>query len=199
MQIIACALIGYLLGALNPAALLAKLKKENLREQGTGNLGATNTMLIMGKRYGALVMLFDIIKAVVAVKLAESCFSGLKVAGMIAGLSAVVGHVFPFYLKFKGGKGLAAFGGLILAYNPGLFLAALSISVVLMLIVNYSYIMPFFGSVIFPVYVALDSHDLTMILLATAASVLVFVMHFENFLKARRGEDRKIRDFLKRK
>lgn len=113
--------IGYLLGTLSPAALFAKLKKVNLRKRGTGNLGATNTTMVLGKQYGALVMILDIGKAFLACKLAELLFPELAVAGLLAGAAAVVGHIYPFYMKFKGGKGLAAFGGMILAYNPWMF------------------------------------------------------------------------------
>lgn len=63
LKFILCILIGYLLESLSPAAFFAKIKKQNLREQGSGNLGATNTFLIIGKKYGVIVMLFDVLKA----------------------------------------------------------------------------------------------------------------------------------------
>lgn len=122
MAYIFSVIIGYLLGCLSPAALISKIKRKNLRKNGTGNLGATNVMLNFGKRFGALVMLFDIFKAFAAYKLAELLFPSAAFVGIAAGFAAVVGHVFPFYMKFKGGKGLAAFAGMVLAYNPWLFL-----------------------------------------------------------------------------
>ena len=133
MKILLCILIGYLIGSLNPAALLSKLKKKDLRKQGTGNLGATNTMIVLGKGYGALVMLFDVAKAFASVKLAQLLFADLAVAGILAGSAAVIGHIYPFYLKFQGGKGLAAFGGMILAVDPLLFIILLVIALTLCL------------------------------------------------------------------
>lgn len=102
MEIGICIIMGYLIGTLSPAALFAKLKNANLRENGTGNLGATNALLVMGRVYGVLVMVLDILKAFIAFRLAAKLFPAIKVAGMIAGLAAIIGHIFPFYMNFKG-------------------------------------------------------------------------------------------------
>lgn len=100
MKYLISLLLCYGLGSLNPAALLSKVKKQDLRTQGTHNLGASNTMLVMGKKWGALVMLFDIFKAFFSVKLAKWLFPQLYAVALVAGLGAVLGHVFPFYLGF---------------------------------------------------------------------------------------------------
>lgn len=197
MKILYCLIIGYLLGSLSPSALISKLKKKNLRECGTKNLGATNTMLTFGKWYGLFVMLFDISKAYAAVKLAGMFFPALAVSGVLAGSAAVVGHVYPFYLRFKGGKGLAAFGGLVLGLDPLLFLILLVIALILMLIINYSVAMPMSAAVLFPVLYGIHSRDIIGALILTAVSVLIIYKHFSNIYKARRGEDVKIREFVK--
>ena len=199
MEIAFSLIIGYLLGSLNPAALLSKLKNINFREQGTRNLGASNTLLILGKKYGALVMLFDIIKAVIAANLAKWLFPKLALASLLAGCAAVVGHIFPFYLGFRGGKGLAAFGGLVLAYDPAMFLFLLVLGIVLMLIVNYSFILPMSAAFLFPFLALYKSQQVEVFLLTLAASVLVIIKHWSNIGKARRGEEMKIREFIKEK
>lgn len=198
MEIVFSIVIGYLLGSLSPAALFSKLKKKNLRKQGTGNLGATNTMLVLGKRYGALVMLFDIAKAFVSVKLAQILFPYLAVAGVVAGAAAVVGHIFPFYLKFKGGKGLAAFGGFVLAVDPLLFLILLVIALVFMFIINYSAAMPISAGILFPVLYAIRAGDIAASLIVALVSILVIAEHLPNVFKAIRGEDIKIREYVKK-
>lgn len=198
MEIVFSIVVGYLLGSLSPAALFSKLKKKNLRKQGTGNLGATNTMLVLGKRYGALVMLFDIAKAFVSVKLAQILFPYLAVAGVVAGAAAVVGHIFPFYLKFKGGKGLAAFGGFVLAVDSLLFLILLVIALVLMFIINYSAAMPISAGILFPVLYAIRAGDIAASLIVALVSILVIVEHLPNVFKAIRGEDIKIREYVKK-
>ncbi|MBQ7338162.1 MAG: glycerol-3-phosphate acyltransferase [Clostridia bacterium] len=198
-KVVLSLLIAYLLGSINPAAIVAKFKKKNLREEGTKNLGATNTMMVMGKKWGALVMAFDIAKAYLAVKIAELLVPATAAVAMASGFFAIVGHCFPFHMKFKGGKGLAAFGGVVLAYSPGLFLFLLSTAVILILIVNYSFIMPFYASVAFPLHVALHTDSVVAVLFAFAASLLIFVKHFGNFKKACRGEDVKVREYIRTK
>lgn len=197
MNILGSLILGYLLGSLSPAALFGKLKKEDLRHQGTGNLGATNAMLILGKGYGAAVMLFDIIKAYVAVKLAERLFPAFALAGLLSGSAAVVGHVYPFYMKFKGGKGLAAYGGMVLGVDPLLFLILLIIALTFMFIVNYSVAVPMSAGVLFPILYALRGAQIAGTVIATAVSVLIICKHFSNIGKARRGEDNKIREYVK--
>lgn len=197
IKILISLIIGYLLGTLSPAALFAKLKKVNLRKRGTGNLGATNTTMVLGKQYGALVMIIDIGKAFFACKLAELLFPELAVAGLLAGAAAVVGHIFPFYMKFKGGKGLAAFGGMILAYNPWMFLGLLVGGIVLMFLVNYAIVLPLLAAVLFPALVAVTSHDIIAVVICVATSILIIVKHWSIFGRIRRGEDTKVRDFLK--
>lgn len=190
-------LVGYLLGSLSPSALLAKVKKVNLKAEGTKNLGASNTMLVMGKVYGALVMVFDIAKGYAASKIAKVLFPGLALASLLAGLGAVIGHVFPFYLKFKGGKGLAAFGGMVMAYNPWYFVALLCFGLILMVIANCSYVMPMSAATLFPILVLLHSGNLSFTLLALAASVLIVIKHWSNIEKGRSGKDLHIRNFIK--
>jgi glycerol-3-phosphate acyltransferase PlsY len=193
MQIVLSLLIGYLLGSLSPSALLSKLKNVNFRENGSKNLGASNTMLLLGKGYGALVMVIDIAKAFLAAVICRHLFPELAVAGMLAAFAAEVGHIFPFYMKFKGGKGLAAFGGLVLFYNGWMFLALLVLGVILMLIFNCSWVMPMSASVLFVIMVALDSRNLTVTAIALAAAVLIVIKHWSNIEKARSGKEVDIR------
>lgn len=197
MKSVISLLIGYYLGSLNPAALIARVKNEDLRQQGTGNLGASNTMLVFGKVPGFLVMAFDMAKGWCASKLAAMLFPQVRVAGLLAGLGAVTGHVFPFYLKFKGGKGLAAFGGMVLAYDPGMFLVLLIFGCALVLVVNYSAVLPISAGILYPFLTALQSGDIWMFLIALAASLLIICKHAGNLVKGYRGEDIDIRAFLK--
>ena len=199
MKICLCLMLGYLLGSLSPSALIAKLKHKNLREHGTKNLGATNTSLIFGKKFGVVVMIFDIFKGFLAFKIPSLILPEVKWLSMASGLAAVIGHCFPFYLKFKGGKGLASFGGMILAYNPLLFAFLLVSTIVLLLIVNHSFIMPFYAAITFVIFVMIKEQSLPLILFAFLASLLLIIKHFGNMIKAIRGEDTKIRSYIKNK
>lgn len=197
MNILICILMGYLLGSLNPAAFISKVKKTNLRDEGTGNLGATNTMIVFGKGFGALVMAFDIAKAFCVVKLAQLLFPAVPIAGIVTGGAAVAGHVWPFYMKFKGGKGLASFGGMILALDPKLFLFLLAIACASMVIFNYTVAMPFSAAILFPVLYGLRTADALAFTLATLISALIIGKHFGNFKKALRDDDVRIREYIK--
>ena len=98
-------LIGYLLGSLNLALLLARLKGVDIRAGGSGNPGASNAVTLMGWKAGALVALHDIGKGILAVWLCTRLFPALPYCGAAAGVACVLGHIFPFYTRFRGGKG----------------------------------------------------------------------------------------------
>ena len=118
--------LGYFVGCINPAAWLGKKKHVNLKETGTKNLGATNTAMVLGRKAGVFVLLFDILKSFFVAKAAKLIFPHLVCAGYLAAIGAILGHCFPVFLHFQGGKGLAAFGGMILYYNPRVFLIIIS-------------------------------------------------------------------------
>ncbi len=198
MKTLSCVILGYLLGSINPALIISKIKKKNIRKTGTGNLGATNTMLNFGKGLGMLVMIFDIFKAALAVKAARFFCPTLPLAGLLAGGSAVLGHIFPFYLNFKGGKGLASFGGLVLALDPMVFLALLVLGLTLMFIVNYSYVMPFSAGALFPILYGIRTGSTAVFMISAFIGGLVIYKHYENRGKAKRGEDIKIREMFKK-
>ncbi len=190
-------LLGYALGSINPAALISKLKKQNLRNMGTGNLGATNTALNFGKVWGAFVMLFDIAKSAGAVFLAKLLFPETALlSGLLAGGAAVVGHIFPFYMKFKGGKGLAAYGGMIFAFSPDIFIFLLCLGILCMIVFKRGVALTLSAAILFPSLAAFKYSNVTIALLAALVSIALILRHADNIMKARRGEDLGIRDFF---
>ena len=181
--------LGYLVGCINPAAWIAKMKHVNLKEEGTGNLGATNTAYVMGKKAGYFVLFFDIFKSFLSYKIAKWLFPKLLIAGIIASIGCILGHCFPVTMHFQGGKGLAAFGGLILAYKPWMFAVIVTTGLVLMFICNTGVIAPFMGCVMFPALVYFSSHNWMDTLAVLLASAIIFATHLSNFRMARRKED----------
>ncbi len=198
MRIFLSLCLGYFLGCISPSHILEKIKHENFREKGTKNLGATNAMIILGKNYGALVMIIDLLKSFVAVKIAKTVLPELPFAWLLSGAFAVVGHIFPFYLKFRGGKGLASFGGVILAYDVFTFSILLIISLVCMFLFNYGTAMPFSASLLFPLFVLMRKGDSLCFLISVLLGGLVIFKHWQNLKKAFRGEDMKVREYIKR-
>lgn len=197
MELLSSAVIGYGLGCLSPAALISKLKNIDLRTKGTKNLGGSNTMLVIGRAWGILVMLLDILKAYFAVKIAKWLFPQVTIAQLVAGLFAVIGHVFPFYLGFKGGKGLAAFGGLILAFDPWIFLNLLVVGLILMFATNASVAVPLSAGTLFPILVGFKYKSILYTGLCAASGLLIVVKHWGNLKRIRAGKDLDIRSFFK--
>lgn len=191
-------ILGYLLGMLSPAKLISKRKNKDLKENGTGNLGATNTMLVFGLRYGIFVMVFDICKAIAAVKLANWLFPKTVLSGLLAGCGAVVGHIYPFYLQFKGGKGIAALAGLILAFDPLMFPVLLIIGIILALLTDYAVACPISAALLFPVLEGIRTQSLLVFLVLLSLGVLIVVRHLDNLKRIRNGEEIHVRAYFSR-
>lgn len=130
-------LAGYLLGCSNMAFYLEKLMKKSLRNAGSRNLGASNAVILLGWKAGVLVGIHDIGKALLAVYLTRWLLPDLEYAPVAAGVACVLGHIFPFYLKFKGGKGFASYIGAIFALNWKVTLVILVLFVLVTLITDY--------------------------------------------------------------
>lgn len=195
MEVMLSAAIGYGLGQLSPAALISTLKKKDLREQGTGNLGATNTFLVFGKAYGIAVMIFDVLKAYFAIQIAKNLFPLLKIAGLVAGCFAVIGHIFPAYLEFRGGKGVATFAGLILAYDVKVLLIILFIAIVVMVVTDFGTWGPVSAAVLFPAWLLFKVKSLVVFGGVAAVGGLVIYKHKDNFARAKKGDEILVREF----
>lgn len=197
MEYIICIILGYLLGCINPSYIFSKMKHIDLRTRGTNNLGATNAFMIMGKVSGSLVLAFDILKAFLAVKLAFILFPEFILAGVIAGIAAVFGHIFPFYIKFKGGKGVASLGGLVLGLDWKCFVFLLLIGVILAIIFNWGCAIPFSASILFPLLYSAKIHSLAGFFILAAGCICIIYKHMENLRRINDGKELPVRDFLK--
>lgn len=119
---IICILIGYAIGLFQTGYIYGKTQHIDIREHGSGNAGTTNTLRTLGFKAGAITFAGDCGKAILAIFISWLIFhaqypEGIKLLGMYAGLGAVLGHNYPFYMKFKGGKGIACTTGVILAFH----------------------------------------------------------------------------------
>ncbi|MDE5938390.1 MAG: glycerol-3-phosphate 1-O-acyltransferase PlsY [Lachnospiraceae bacterium] len=123
MERIFCLLIGYVFGLFQTAYIYGRLHGIDIRNYGSGNAGTTNTLRVFGTKAGLLVLLGDIMKCILAVVITGVIFGSshpdmVYLLKMYTAAGAIIGHNFPFYLKFKGGKGIAATAGLILSFHP---------------------------------------------------------------------------------
>lgn len=125
MERLICVAIGYLFGLFQTGYIYGMINHVDIRKHGSGNAGTTNALRTLGWKAGVITFIGDCLKCVLAVVLVRFIFIQdirVELYAMYTGLGAVLGHNFPFYLKFKGGKGIASTAGLILAVNPVMFL-----------------------------------------------------------------------------
>jgi glycerol-3-phosphate acyltransferase PlsY len=179
------------------AYYISRYQKKDIQANGTGNLGASNATILLGWKAGVTVALHDIGKAAIAVLLAKGLFPGLEFAGAAAGVAAVLGHIFPFYLKFKGGKGLASFWGMTLALNWKLGLIAALVILLATIITDYIVIGTFSTIALVPSYTGLITHNWIMALIIAVASLVIFCKHWENIGRLIRREEIGLRSTIR--
>lgn len=180
LQMVQSVLLGYVLGCINPAIMVSKLKGVNIRNTAYGNPGATNVFMNIGKLLGIFVMLFDVSKAFLAVRLAGKFFPMLRCSRILGGVGAMLGHMFPVTLRFKGGKGTACLGGTILGLNPWLFPVVLALGCVVFLMTGYICTLPMAAAALFPLVYGFASHDFVAGLLLAVSCGAMFWKHQEN-------------------
>ena len=206
MERFICVAIGYLFGLFQTAFIYGKMHGIDIREHGSGNAGTTNTLRVLGTKAGLIVLAGDIIKCILAIVICGAVFGSkhpdeIYLLKLYAAAGAILGHNFPFYLNFKGGKGIAATAGLILSFHPAL----IPVGVVL-----------FFGAFLTTHYVSLGSllvyaglmiqmvvmgqmgffHTSQAILnemyiITALLTILAYYKHRENIGRLIRGEERK--------
>lgn len=192
MNYLYCALSGYLVGTINPSYFLAKRKGINIKKSGSGNAGASNALILLGKLTGVFCALFDIAKAAFVIWLMSRIFPKLAYVFAVTGVCCTLGHIFPFYMKFKGGKGLACLGGMILAFDWRVFLIMLSCAVVLALATNYICFVPITASIAFPIVYFFMRDDAIGALILCVVTVVIFFKHIENIKRIRKGSEMRI-------
>ena len=180
MEFIIAAIVGYLFGCINPATVIAKIKKVDIRNMGSKNPGASNVFITVGVGYGVIVGISDILKSFLAAQIIFWATGGNFFASVFAGAMAVFGHNYPFLLKFNGGKGFAPFLGLVLFYDWKLFLALVVIIAAIILIIDYISVATFSLTAFMPVYVFF-TYELKFVALAfLLVAVTIWIRHRQN-------------------
>lgn len=215
MERIICLAIGYAFGLFQTAYIYGKMHGIDIRQHGSGNAGTTNTLRVLGTKAGLIVFAGDVLKCIFAVVISGLVFGKshpemIYLLKLYAAAGAILGHNFPFYLGFKGGKGIAATAGLILSFHP----AFLPVGVIM-----------FFGAFLTTHYVSLGSllvyaafmiqivlsgqlglfpgmsqmHLIEMYIIAAFLTVMAYYKHRENIKRLIKGEERKTYLFKKNK
>lgn len=189
------ALVAYALGNINPAIIFGKINHVDIRKEGSGNAGMTNTIRVLGLGWGIGVFVVDVLKAFIAVKIAFMLSGGNKDAQFILGICAfagvVLGHCYPALYGFKGGKGVASSLGAALALNWQSALAAAAVAGVLFLVSGKRMSIASIGAVItYPVFVYFFADDKRFVFFAIAAVLFLIIQHAANIQRIAKGEEK---------
>ncbi len=207
MQEIVLIFIAYLIGSIPTAVLVSKyFFGIDIRDYGSGNAGATNTFRVLGTRWGAFVMAVDIMKGVLASFLYLLLPYYLtnewdRTNFMIGlGLSAVVGHIFPIWANFKGGKGVATLLGMVLAIQPLVALCVLAVFLLVLYLTRFVSLSSILASMAFPLFILVVFNEPEPLyrVFAIAVALMVILTHQKNISRLLQGNESKARIFKRR-
>ncbi len=197
MEYILVMILAYVLGSSSMTYYLGKLNHIDVQNRGSGNLGASNATVLMGWGAGVLVAVHDVGKGFLAVFLAQGIFPEAQALGPVAGVACVLGHMFPFYLKGRGGKSLASFMGMTWALDWRLALGALILLVVMTLVTDYIALGTLAVCLTVPVGLWLLTGQVLPSLILLVATAVMVVKHLENLRRIRSGQEIGLKSTIK--
>ena len=180
MDVLLCGVLGYSFGCFNPAQLLASRRGIDIRKEGSKNAGASNVVLLMGKKAGLITAITDILKAYLAAVIAAMLVPACAVAKEVAAIFCVLGHMFPVTMEFKGGKGLACMAGGVLAYNHRLFFLLAVVEITFALLMDYIVAITISLAILLPALYLWTKKNLRVGLLMGLVGGVVLYKHREN-------------------
>lgn len=203
MNILILLIFAYLLGSIPTAVWVSKkIYGLDIREHGSGNAGATNTFRVLGKKAGIGVMLVDMLKGLAAVQLSR--LSGLDWGSVQIvnlqiglGLCAVIGHIFPIWAGFRGGKGIATLFGMILAIHPIVAVSLIAVFLLMLFLTRYVSLSSMAASIAFPVLILFifkeQAPEMSYKLFAIATACMVVLTHHKNISRLIAGNESKVK------
>ena len=198
MERLACIAIGYVCGLFQTAYILGKIYHIDIRKQGSGNLGSTNVLRTLGKKAGALNLLCDCLKCIVAILIVRAVFADsygdiLPLLSLYAAAGCILGHNFPFYLNFKGGKGFASFLGMSLGIHWKYFIV-IGICIILITLITKYIVLATMATVIsYPVFIAFDTNNWIIVTMVALLSGIIIIKHYKNLIRIAIGEEFKFK------
>jgi acyl phosphate:glycerol-3-phosphate acyltransferase len=183
----------YLIGAIPFGLLISKAAGVDVRREGSCNIGATNVSRVLGKKLGLLTLICDVAKGYLPMLLAglylpegETCRQIVSLCGVMA----VIGHMFPVYLLFKGGKGVATGLGVFLFFSPPAIAVSLAIFIAAVACTGFVSVGSLLASALAPLWIWLFGGDGTTVLAAAGIAALIWIKHWENIGRLFRGEEK---------
>lgn len=200
-------ILAYLIGSI-PSSLIVSRSQFNIdiRDYGSGNAGATNTFRVLGSKWGTLVMIMDMLKGLIAVKLSlllpyyidnEFERTNFQIG---LGLAAVLGHIFPIWAEFRGGKGVATLFGLIISISPWTALSCVGVFLLVLYLTRFVSLSSILASMAFPVFilVVFNVDNIAYRIFAIAVALLVVMTHQKNIGRLLSGSESKVPIFKNR-
>jgi acyl phosphate:glycerol-3-phosphate acyltransferase len=201
-------LIAYLLGSFPSAILIGKIfYKIDVREFGSGNAGATNTFRVLGKKAGLPVLFLDVLKGFLSVNLITFLdvipfsIDGIFELQLTFGIAAVIGHLFPVFTGFRGGKGIATLLGILIGIHPTAAICSSLVFIIIFLIFKFVSLASIIASLSFPIliYLLSDSTPNSLIIFSIFVPVVSLITHQKNIERLVRGEETKAKILKKKK
>ena len=188
----------YLLGNINPALIVAKLRRGiDIRDFNSKNAGATNTVMTVGFRWGIVVMILDILKGTIPVIVARAFFEDQPLIWVLSGFFAILGHVFPLLYKFKGGKGTATYAGLLFGIQPLFGLVVFVLFFVILIITDYIVISTIFSVILVPIYIYIfTDFGIYPVIVMILIALISISKHMENLKRIAEGKELSFRKYL---
>jgi acyl phosphate:glycerol-3-phosphate acyltransferase len=200
MKELALVILAYLIGSVPTSVWISRsMFNIDIRDYGSGNAGATNTFRVLGSRWGTVVMLIDLLKGLLAVKLAfilpfyaENDFARTNFQ-IGLGLAAVLGHIFPIWADFRGGKGVATLLGLVIGISPISALSCVGVFLLVFYLTRFVSLSSILASMAFPVFILViyNVHNPTYRIFAIAVAALVILTHQKNISRLLAGSESK--------
>lgn len=193
MSLVIAAVIAYLVGAIPTGLIVGRVVRGvDVREHGSGNIGATNVMRVLGRKLGTVVLFLDVLKGLVPVALLPPIFAFRPPASgaeLVIGAAAVLGHVFPVYLGFRGGKGVATALGVFLALAPWPMLLVLAVGLTVIGVTGYVSAGSLTGAILIPVVLYFSRVDDLVVLVGVLMALMVVVRHRANISRIFAGKE----------
>jgi glycerol-3-phosphate acyltransferase PlsY len=184
-------ILSFLMGSIPTGLLIAKTKGIDLRKVGSGNIGATNVLRAVGKEAALFTLIGDIAKGAIPVAIGKFLGLGIFDAGIL-GLSAILGHNFSLFLKFKGGKGVATSIGVLLAFSPHVALLTITLWLLTARWTRYSSLSALIAFGLLPLSIYMLDYSKEKMIIAVAIAVLIFIRHTDNIKRLIQGTESKI-------
>ncbi|MBU5309145.1 glycerol-3-phosphate 1-O-acyltransferase PlsY [Ligilactobacillus saerimneri] len=187
LKIIIMIIIGYLLGSIPSGVWIGKyFFNKDIRNYGSGNMGTTNTFRVLGKKAGITVLLLDMLKGSLTALL--PFFFGVHVNALLIGLSAILGHAFPIFAGFKGGKAVATSVGVLLVYNPLFFVIAWAFFLTTLYLTSMVSVASMVGFTLLSI-VSFFFQDRLLTTVAVVLTIFVFIRHWSNIERIKNGTE----------